>query len=38
MSDFTDANQNSYWDVISKIKKILDPNNIISPGKYLFNI
>ena len=37
MQDFTLASQNDYWRTLKKIKNALDPNNILSPGRYLVN-
>jgi FAD/FMN-containing dehydrogenase len=28
--------QNNFWDLQSKIKKMLDPNNIMAPGRYSY--
>jgi 4-cresol dehydrogenase (hydroxylating) len=34
MNYFSNRQQDTYWETIGAIKKQLDPNNIISPGKY----
>lgn len=34
MNHFSDRHNDHYWETIGGIKKLLDPNNIISPGNY----
>ncbi|MBO3460588.1 FAD-binding oxidoreductase [Aetokthonos hydrillicola Thurmond2011] len=34
MNHFSNRQEDPYWETIAAIKKQVDPNNIISPGKY----
>jgi FAD/FMN-containing dehydrogenase len=34
MNNFINRHEDPYWETIAAIKEQLDPNHIISPGKY----
>lgn len=34
MKDFTNDESDSFWQMVKSIKSVLDPNNIIAPGRY----